>query len=110
MQRSVLFLGLMLACCTAVQAAGNPEAGKAKAQATCAACHGADGSQPTAPMYPILAGQHANYLSHALSEYKSGKRKNPIMAGFAGVLTEQEIADLAAYFSQQPGKLTVLAK
>jgi cytochrome c553 len=107
MQHFGLFLGLALACCTAAQASGNPEAGKAKAQ-TCAACHGPDGSQPIAPMYPILAGQHANYLSHALSEYKSGKRKNPIMAGFAGPLSEEDIADLAAYFSQQPGKLTVL--
>lgn len=106
-QRALFMLGLLFACSSTVQAGGDPAVGKAKSE-VCAGCHGADGNQPTAPMYPILAGQHANYLSHALHDYKSGKRKNPVMAGFAGALSDQDIADLAAYFSRQNGKLKVL--
>ncbi len=109
MQRSLFAIALLLACSSAVQAGGDPEAGKAKSQ-VCAGCHGPDGSQPTAPMYPILAGQHANYLSHALHDYKTGKRKNPIMAGFAAPLTDADIADLTAYFASQNSKLVVIPK
>jgi len=79
---------------------GNIANGKTKA-ASCAACHGdgnktvsVDGKYP----YPKLAGQYPEYLEKALHEYKSGKRKNPIMGGMAKPLTEQDIADLAAYF------------
>ena len=61
--------------------AANPEAGKAKAAEVCAACHGADGNSAS-PDFPRLAGQHRDYLAKALRDYKSGLRKNPIMAGF----------------------------
>ena len=81
---------------------GNPVAGKAKAT-TCAACHGADGNTPIDGTYPLLAGQHADYLAKSLTEYKNGKRKNAIMAGQAAALTEQDIADLSAYFASLPG-------
>ncbi len=84
-----------------VQAAGNPAAGKEKSQ-TCAACHGMDGNSPLA-MNPILAGQYEDYLIHALEAYKSGERKNAIMAGMAAPLSDEDIADLAAYFSRQKG-------
>lgn len=87
-------------------AQGDVAAGKQKS-APCAACHGADGNSQ-APTFPILAGQHANYLIKALEDYKSGKRKNPIMAGFAGALSKQDREDLAAYFSSQKGPLTVI--
>jgi len=95
---------LALTFATAALAAptGSPAAGKAKAK-TCAACHGADGNTPLDGTYPLLAGQHPDYLSKALHEYKNGKRKNAIMAGQASALSEQDIADLAAYFGSLPG-------
>ncbi|RMG58254.1 MAG: cytochrome c [Gammaproteobacteria bacterium] len=96
----LLGLALMLGM-SAAQAAGDPVAGQKKAQA-CAACHGADGNS-TVPMYPKLAGQYRNYLEHALKAYKTGERKNPIMVGMAASLSDQDIADLAAWFSSQEG-------
>jgi cytochrome c553 len=96
-------LALMLA--GTAQAKGNAENGKAKAAQICAACHGADGAKPTAPDQPILAGQYPDYLVKALSDYKSGKRSNPIMKAFAGQLSKQEIEDLAAWFSIQKSDL-----
>ncbi len=86
-------------------AKGNAEAGKAKAAQVCAACHGADGNKPTGPDFPILAGQHVDYLKQALSDYKSGKRNNPIMKGFAATLSTKEMDDLAAWFASQPSNL-----
>jgi cytochrome c553 len=88
-----------------VHAKGNAENGKAKAAQVCAACHGADGSKPTAPEQAILAGQHADYLIKALSDYKSGKRANAVMKAMAGQLSRQEIEDLAAWFSSQKSSL-----
>jgi cytochrome c553 len=85
-------------------AKGNVEAGKAKSTA-CAACHGADGVS-TIPSFPKLAGQHSDYLHQALKDYKTGRRKNPIMAGQVANLSDQDMADLAAYYSRQKG-LTV---
>ena len=90
-----------LSLSTAIEARGNAENGKAKAAQICAACHGADGAKPVAPENPILAGQYGDYLVKALSDYKSGKRANPIMKAFAEPLTKQEIEDLAAWFSSQ---------
>jgi cytochrome c553 len=80
---------------------GNASAGKAKA-APCAACHG-DGNKTLDATYPKLAGQYPDYLSKALHEYKSGKRKHPIMDAQAANLSDQDIADLAAYFGSVPG-------
>ena len=70
----------------------------------CAACHGADG-KALQPIYPNLAGQYANYLEHALHDYKSGKRKNPIMGAQAASLSDADIHQLAEYFSLQPSPL-----
>lgn len=84
-------------------ARGDAAAGAKKAQEVCAACHGEGGAKPATPDYPILAGQPQDYLEHTLKAYKTGKRKNPIMSGMASPLSKQEIADLAAYFSQQKG-------
>lgn len=75
---------------------------------TCAACHGPDGNG-TSPIYPRLAGQYHDYLARALHEYKSGNRKNPIMAGFASTLSDAEIEGLSNYFAQMPGKLDDLS-
>jgi len=81
------------------QAAGNAEAGKAKA-ATCAGCHGPDGNS-LVPTFPKIAGQHAAYIEKQLSEYKSGKRENAIMLGMVMGLSEQDMADLGAHFASQ---------
>ena len=90
-------------------AQGNAEAGKAKST-TCAACHNADGNSML-PMNPKLAGQHAKYLEKQLKEFRlasqtGGKegRNNPVMNGMAAALTDQDIEDLAAYFSSQDQK------
>ena len=71
-----------------------------KAGVTCVACHGNDGVGLT-PDYPNLAGQHEDDIRQALHSYKSGVRKNPIMSGMAAPLTEQDIRELAKYYSSQ---------
>lgn len=73
------------------------------ATATCVACHGADGKTPVLPEYPILAGQYADYLVQALKDYKSGRRKNPVMAGIVAGVDEKDFPALAAFFQNQPG-------
>lgn len=73
--------------------------------AVCASCHGERGAKPIAPTYPVLAGQYANYLEHSLREYKSGARKNPIMAAQAAALSDEDIKAISFYFSQQEGPL-----
>jgi cytochrome c553 len=89
-----------------VMAGGDIDAGKAKS-APCAACHGADGNSPTSA-FPIIAGQYEDYLIRAMEDYKTGKRGNPIMTGFAGPLSDEDRADLAAFFaSQKSGLYTV---
>ena len=88
-----------------VFAKGNAASGKEKAAQVCAACHGPDGNKPSDPTQPILAGQHYDYLVRALTDYKIGRRSNPIMKGFAAQLSKQEIEDLAAWFAGQKSKL-----
>jgi cytochrome c553 len=102
-------LAFVLATCFGSQAfaAGDATSGQQKSQA-CAACHGADGNAPTGPDFPRLAGQHYDYLLKALRDYKSGARKNPIMAGQVGGLSAQDMTDLAAYFASQAGSLHVI--
>ncbi len=85
---------------------GNIAHGKQKAT-TCFACHGVDGNAAD-PQYPRLAGQYNEYLQQALHEYKDGRRKNPIMMGMTAGLTDQDIEDIAAYFSSLPSKLGTL--
>lgn len=73
---------------------------------TCVACHGADGAKTVAPDYPKLAGQPADYIVHALKDYKSGKRKNPIMAGIISGVDEKDFEALADFFSKQQAVCT----
>lgn len=80
-------------------AAGSSEAGQAKS-VTCSACHGMDGNSLN-PEWPTIAGQHESYLLKALKSFKTGERQNILMSGMAMPLTDQDMADLAAYFSQQ---------
>lgn len=96
--RIPLGLGLVLASVVAhAQLTGDATAGEQKAQ-TCAACHGADGVG-TAPENPNLAGQVPGYIADQLARFKSGQRQNAIMAGMASGLSEQDMADLDAYYS-----------
>jgi cytochrome c553 len=86
-----------------IQAAGNAEAGQTKS-AVCAACHGNDGNSPANPIWPKLAGQHPKYIEKQLKDFKSGDRTDPTMIGMVAPLNEQDMADLAAYFSSQTKK------
>ena len=88
----------------ALLAGGDPEAGQALSQ-TCVACHGSDGNSPQG-MWPNLAGQHAGYLYKQLRDLKAGEqRRNAQMVGMVAGLDEQDMRDLAAYYSQQPHKV-----
>ncbi|MGB5252558.1 MAG: c-type cytochrome [Sedimenticolaceae bacterium] len=100
------FVGLIALGTT--HAAGNAEAGKAKS-VTCAACHGVDGNS-AAPNFPKLAGQHADYLYKQLKQYKSGDRKNAVMAGMVAALNDEDMANLAAYYSAQQPTIGIAAE
>jgi cytochrome c553 len=80
-----------------------------KATEVCLACHGTNGVGITAD-YPTIAGQHADYIVRALTDYKKGGRKNAIMAGMAANLTQEDIEALAAYYSGQVPALEVVPK
>ena len=87
---------------TGVSAAGNAEAGKAKAT-NCAGCHGVNGNS-TNPAWPKLAGQHASYIAKQLADFKAGKmRSDPLMGGQVAGLSSQDMKDLGAYFAKQTG-------
>jgi cytochrome c553 len=101
--KKILIITVAMALGAAAHAA-DPAAGKEKSK-VCAACHGENGISQ-APDFPKLAGQYHDYLVRALSDYKSGARKNAIMAGQVTNLPQQDIADLAAYYSSQHGLAT----
>jgi len=84
-----------------LMAKGDANSGRDKAK-VCEACHGIDGKSVD-PTYPNLAGQHESYLQKALGDYRAGRRTNPVMAGFAGPLSDQDIMDLAAWYASQEG-------
>lgn len=97
---------LAVASVTAVshaqEAKGNVEAGKQKI-AMCIGCHGIAGYQASFPevhRVPMVSGQNAKYLAAALVAYQKGERKHPTMRGIAASLSEQDIADIAAYYEQ----------
>lgn len=102
MKKILIITAVMALSATAY--AADPVAGKEKAK-VCAACHGENGVSQ-APDFPKLAGQYNNYLVRALSDYKSGARKNPIMAAQVANLKPADIADLAEYFSSQQALTT----
>lgn len=97
-------LAAALAVLVALPAAAQDiEAGRAKAQQVCAACHGADGNS-VAPTFPSLAGQTWRYLYIQLRDYKEGRRNNPVMSPMATPLTRQEMIDVANFYAAQPLK------
>jgi cytochrome c553 len=98
MKKLVMIAGLcgLFAVFGVAQAAGDAQAGKAKAGA-CAGCHGANGEGKKP--YPAIAGKSESDLVQALQDYKSGKRANPMMKSFATPLSDQDMANLAAYYA-----------
>jgi cytochrome c553 len=98
MNRTLLTAAVIAASFAIVpaQAAGNAEAGKAKS-ASCVGCHGANG-QGVAPN-PAIAGKPEAELAQALKDYKSGARPNPVKRGLTAALSDQDMEDLAAYYS-----------
>lgn len=87
--------------------AAGEELAKAKGATgqSCVDCHGAEGNAPIDPSYPKLAGQYADYLAHALTQYRSGAREHALMSVQAKSLTDQQVADLGAYFASRKGEL-----
>ncbi len=77
--------------------------GQEKATQVCVACHTADGTRGS-PANPILQGQHSDYLVKQLTEFKSGKRANAVMSGMAGMLSEAEMKNIAAYYNSKQAK------
>jgi cytochrome c553 len=109
--RATTFLLVLAAASPALAQAGAAavapgDAAKAQSivNSVCAACHGADGNSPI-PANPSLAGQHSNYLYKQLTDYKAGRRKNPVMNGMVANLSDDDMRNLAAYFAAQRPKL-----
>lgn len=100
---ALLALATVAQASAAADAAGNAQAGANK-NSMCIGCHGIPGYKATFPevyQVPMLGGQGAKYLEAALNAYKKGERKNPSMRGIAASLSDQDIADLAAYYATQ---------
>ncbi|WP_027867895.1 c-type cytochrome [Massilia alkalitolerans] len=87
----------------AAEVVGNPKAAPAKIE-MCIGCHGIPGYKsgfPEVYRVPMIGGQSAKYIESALKAYRKGERKNPSMMGIAASLSDQDIADVAAYYAQQ---------
>ena len=103
--RSAITVAVLLGIAVSMPAlaqSGSAARGQEKSQ-VCQSCHGPTGNESLMPSYPRLAGQHEDYLPHALRSYRDGSRNNAVMAGFAAGLTDQDIADLAAWYASQDG-------
>ena len=113
MKRSLLLLSLLAGVAVAAEQTppapkGDPAKGQVIASGVCGACHGADGNSPVSAN-PKLAGQHADYLFKQMRNFKSGpegkpERSNPIMNGMIAAFDENQMRDLAAWFSSQTQK------
>ena len=86
------------------QAAGNAAAGEKIVTGVCAACHGVDGNS-VITTNPKLAQQHPEYIAKQLANFKSGERKNAVMSGMAASLSQEDMANVAAYFGSQKAKV-----
>jgi len=95
--RSLLLLVVISSLPLVSYAAGDAAAGKTKA-ALCAACHGAEGISPN-DLWPNLAGQKQGYLIKQIKAFKDGSRKDPMMSPMVGTLSDDDVANVAAYFS-----------
>ena len=88
---------------SSAHAAGDPAKAQGIVGQVCATCHGIDGNSPLSAN-PNLAGQHPEYLLKQLTEFKSGARSNPVMAGMVANLSPDDMSNLAAYYSSQTPK------
>jgi cytochrome c553 len=105
MKKLLAFLALagIANAALAADVVGNPKAAESKIS-MCIGCHGIPGYKATFPevyAVPMIGGQTAQYIVAALNAYKKGDRKNPSMRGIAASLSDQDMADIAAYYSQQ---------
>ena len=103
---SLLLAALIAAPALAAETAvpkADAKKGEAIASGVCGACHTADGSRGS-PANPILQGQHPEYLAKQLAEFKSGVRKNAVMAGFAATLSEDDMRNVAAFYAAKQAK------
>ena len=89
-------------------AAGGSSAPSLEETTTCIACHGQNGIS-LSPSWPTLAGQHEDYLEHALNQYRDGTRKDPVMAPLVAALTDEDVELLARYYSRLDGLETTAA-
>ena len=99
-------LVLAAAPSVAADAAGNADAGRQKAS-MCMGCHNIPGYKTAFPSVyhvPKLNGQHAAYIAAALKAYKTGERAHPSMRGIAATLTDQDMADLGAFYAAEPAQ------
>lgn len=104
--RTVVAAATLLAASAAVHAEGSVEAGQQKAE-MCIGCHGIPGYQNSFPevhKVPKISGQSDKFIVSALAAYKKGDRKHPTMRGIAGSLSEQDMADLAAFYASHTDK------
>lgn len=101
------FLGAGLLVLASAAAAADLQAGKELAANVCTSCHGPEGKKPTAPTYPILAGQHRDYLLRTLRAYKSGARENAVMNGMVSGLSDADLQNLAAWYASREGLETL---
>jgi len=90
-------------------AAGGSTAPSLEATTACIACHGQNGIS-LSPTWPTLAGQHEDYLSHALNQYRDGTRKDPVMSPVAAALSDDDVALLAKYYAGLDGLQTTKAE
>ncbi len=100
---ALLALAAHAGAAAAAGVVGNPKAAPGKIE-MCIGCHGIPGYKAAFPevyQVPMIGGQSAKYIESALNAYKKGDRKNPTMRGIAISLSEQDIADVAAYYAQQ---------
>lgn len=88
--------------------AGGSSAPSLEETTTCNACHGQNGIS-LSPSWPTLAGQHEDYLVHALNQYRDGTRKDPVMAPLVAALTDEDVKLLARYYSRLDGLETTAA-
>ncbi|MCX5465824.1 c-type cytochrome [Alcaligenes parafaecalis] len=119
MKKAVLLMAMGLVASVATQAMAAEDLAKIGAEAwknlNCASCHGEDAKTPLNPEYPILAGQHADYLRQALMAYQRGQagapataniRKNAVMGAMANTMSQADIDSISVWLSRQPGPLS----
>lgn len=108
--QSMVLFGLLcgLQVGASALAEGSAEAGQAKAE-PCVACHGVSGHSVN-PLWPNLAGQNVAYIQRQLAAFKSGARQDPLMTPMAMTLTDEDIADLAAYYAAEAPTATLEAE